>query len=128
MSHAGEPYSSELTQLEHELQILRERYDTIKRSALTYRKYFFILSIVLTPLFTGIAWLFLDENSGLGLAALGFVLSVFCYLVALLVPESTWMLTDQNTYFGNTISEGEAIPGMIAEREARIAEIKKISP
>jgi hypothetical protein len=114
--------ADEIARIEHELQILRSRYANFERSAKITNWLFIGVAVMIA--FLWVVCVVYDPLAAALVAAIAFVFGGAIYLTHG-DPEYRSIDVISLETLGARISEAEAIERMIAEREARLAEIKK---
>jgi uncharacterized membrane protein len=114
--------ADETAKIEHELEILRSRYGIMVRWARIMKWYVIGLAVVLTSVGVGYGLVY-DPLVAAIIAVVVTVLGVAFYLTR----DRNWRWIDCASPRAEyaKISEAAAIETMIAEREARLADIRK---
>jgi hypothetical protein len=125
------PAADEIARIEHELDILRSRYAIFRRWA-RITKWYFIALAVIVPSFVVTYAPFDDPLAVVIVAGIVIVIGAGLYLardrdyrwIDAVSPPPGWPRGNGFGPWSGPKSEAEAIETMIAEREARLAEIK----
>ncbi len=115
---------AEIAQINHELEILRERHATYERSDRMLRAFFAWLPIVFLPVVAII--FYQDPEAGLVVGGLAIFMCLIAFLHYTLGPKTRAIVTAVAS-FGishvGRISDVQLIEEQIAEREQRLAEL-----
>jgi hypothetical protein len=115
--------NAEIAQINHELDILRERRATHERSERRLRLFFLWLLIVFLPILGTI--FYQDPLAGLFIGGLAVVMCMAALLWYSLDPNSRWILTVTSSGISPRmrVYDARVIDEQITEREQRLAEL-----